>query len=109
MRCHVGYWGIIRSRSYENSDCSFSVNYEVRLLAQELRQRHRERLGNPDHHKKAWVSLTPLDAPEIRQVNLSIECKLLLRHVALLTQPSNIPPEDRLPIPHLQNGIRSRI
>lgn len=80
------------------------------LVAQESRRRHREGFGNSRYYKKAWVPLAPLDAPEIRQVNLSIERKLLLCDLALLSQPTNIPPKYRLPIlSHLQNGTRSGI
>ena len=79
------------------------------LFAQELRQWHRERVSNPGYHKQARVPLAPLDAPKIRQVNLSVERKLLLCHVALLTQPTNVLPKYPAPIPHLQNGTRSGI
>ena len=79
------------------------------LLIQQPGQRHGERVSNPSHHEKARVLLAPLDPSQIRQINLGIERKLLLRHFALLTQPTNIPPEYPAPVPHLQNGTRSGI
>ena len=53
---------------------------------------------------------TSLNAAQISQVNLSVERKLLLGHPPLLTEPTNVSRQYRVPIPpHLQNGTRSGI
>jgi hypothetical protein len=71
---------------HSGSGVRFRMMIAGNLLIQELRQRHRQGIGNSRHHHQAGVPLPPFNATHIGQVNLRLERKLLLGQLPLLTE-----------------------